>query len=465
MSLIDMQLPTALLQTADGLLACIAQTILIIASSRFVATVIPFAIVVLYFLQRFYLRTSRQIRLLDLESKSPLYTHFLETLSGLHTIRAFHWQSAWDQRSRDLLDRSQQPVYLLYCMQRWLELALDGMVAVCAIIIITLAIQLSESSPSAAGALGVALVNLLNLSNMLSYLIRAWTEMETSIGAVLRVRDFETSTPSENDGPGEVQEPPVDWPQQGAIKFHNVSATYDIPTSPTMQYTNSNLALKDITLSIPPGSHVGICGRTGSGKSSLLLTMFQMIEVTGGSIMIDGIDVCTIPRSTLRERILCVPQSPELFPGLLKENMDPFGYFSDDTILRVLNLVGLWAVVEARGGLLADASIPFSAGERQLLALACALLRRETLRMQAGILVLDEFSASVDVETESKIMGVVSEQFSGWSVLSVAHRLRTIQDCNMVVVMDAGRIVEVGRPSSLQTVHFHGDPSYQSIGR
>jgi ATP-binding cassette subfamily C (CFTR/MRP) protein 1 len=197
MALIDMQLPMALLQTADGFMVCIAQTILITTSSKFVAAFIPAALIVLYLLQRFYLRTSRQIRLLDLEGKSPMYTHFLETLSGLTTLRAFNWQSAWDEDSRELLDRSQRPVYMLYCIQRWLGLALDSMVAVCAILIITLATQLNQSASSSGGALGVALVNLLTLSNMVSYLIRAWTDLETSIGAVLRVREFESSTPSE----------------------------------------------------------------------------------------------------------------------------------------------------------------------------------------------------------------------------------------------------------------------------
>jgi ATP-binding cassette subfamily C (CFTR/MRP) protein 1 len=204
-----------------------------------------------------------------------MYTHFLETLSGLSTLRAFDWELAWDERSRELLDRSQRPVYMLYCIQRWLGLALDSMAAVCAISIITLATQLNQSASSSGGALGVALVNLLILSNMLSYLIRAWTDLETSIGAVLRVREFESSTPSEIV-PSESQElPDSDWPQYGAIKFQNVDASYSIP-SVSSEVTDRSLpspVLKDITLSIPQGSHVGICGRTGSGKSSLLLTL------------------------------------------------------------------------------------------------------------------------------------------------------------------------------------------------
>lgn len=453
MSLIDMQLPTALLQTADGFMFCIAQTILITTSSKFVATLIPAAIVVLYLIQRFYLRTSRQIRLLDLETKSPMYTHFLETLSGLHTIRAFNWQSTWDETSRELLDRSQRPVYLLYCIQRWLGLALDGMVAISAIVIITLATQLNQSASSVGGALGVALVNLLNLSNMLSYLIRAWTELETSIGAVLRVRDFESSTRSENNASNDLNEPPTDWPHQGAIEFRNVDATYDISTPTSAPRAAPDLVLKSIALSVPASSHIGICGRTGSGKSSLLLTLFQMVEITAGNITIDGIDISSIPRSTLRERILCIPQSPELFPGSVRENLDPLGQCEDENIIGVLEAVGLWNVIKARGGLSTEGSTPLSAGERQIFALAYALLRRQSLRRTGGILVLDEFSASVDVETERKILDIVKETFKGWTVLSVAHRLETIKDCDLVVVMNAGRIEEVGEPEVLETVH------------
>ena len=181
-----------------------------------------------------------------------------------------------------------------------------------------------------------------------------------------------------------------------------------------------------------------------------------MIEVTSGSITIDGIDIGSIPRSTLCERILCVPQSPELFPGSIRENLDPFSKCTDEEIIGVLQTVGLWTVIETRGGLSADASTPLSAGERQVFALAFAPLRRKSLQKEGGILVLDEFSASVDVETERKIMGVVREHFHGWTVLSVSHRLDTIKDCDLVVVMGAGKVIEVGEPGSLRSVNFEG---------
>jgi ATP-binding cassette subfamily C (CFTR/MRP) protein 1 len=419
MTLIDMQLPMALLQTADGFMICIAQTILITTSSKFVAAFIPAAFIVFYLLQRFYLRTSRQIRLLDLEAKSPMYTHFLETLSSLTTLRAFNWQSAWPERSRELLDRSQRPVYMLYCIQRWLGLALDSMVAVCAILIITLATQLNQNASSSGGALGVALVNLLTLKNMLSYLIRAWTDLETSIGAVLRVREFESSTPSEIVANESQDLPDGDWPQYGAIKVQNVNASYSIPSvsSDVTDRSLSSPVLKDITLSIPPGSHVGICGRTGNGKSSLLLTLFHLMEITSGILSIDDVEIRNLNRNTLRSRLTAVPQSPELFPGTLCSNLDPTSRFSDDAIIAELKRVELWKLMQSRRGLGTEADqTPLSHGERQLFALACTLLRRQTVRQSAGtggILVLDEVSASVDVDTELRISRIVQEQVAG----------------------------------------------------
>jgi ATP-binding cassette subfamily C (CFTR/MRP) protein 1 len=180
MTLIDAQLPSAILQTSDGILVCIAELILIAIVSKYMAILAPFLMVFLYFLQKFYLHTSRQMRLLDLEAKSPLYSNFLEIQNGVVTIRAFGWQKMWKQRNIELLDESQRPYYLLYCIQRWLNLVLDLVIAAFAVVIMTLATQLSRGVSG--GALGVAMVNILSFSSNLAYLITAWTQLETSIG-------------------------------------------------------------------------------------------------------------------------------------------------------------------------------------------------------------------------------------------------------------------------------------------
>jgi ATP-binding cassette subfamily C (CFTR/MRP) protein 1 len=223
MSLIDMELLIGIVDTFAGSFMAIAQAILIAIGAKYVGVIIPLIIGTLYILQSVYLKTSRQLRLLDLESKSPLYSHFTETLSGLTTIRAFGWQTQSALKNRKLLDISQKPYYLLYCIQRWLTLVLDLIIAGIAVILITFATQMRGTT--SAGTLGIALVNILQFNSTLSFLIRKWTQLETSIGAVARVKSFEANTLSEN-GPLEVNLPPSEWPTRAKVEFRDVTAAY-----------------------------------------------------------------------------------------------------------------------------------------------------------------------------------------------------------------------------------------------
>ena len=221
MQLVDQSLPSAAHGTIFAVMVVIAEAALISAGAGLVAVTIPPTVVMVWVLQKYYLRTSRQMRFLDLEAKSPLYTHFTETLSGLDTIRAFGWQKHFSEANLELLDTSQKPYYLLYCIQRWLNLVLDLMVAAVAVILVAIATQ--DRSLTSRGAIGVALNNVLGFNQVLSYLINSWTSLETSLGAVSRLRAFEQQTPDENR-PEEIHLPPVGWPQQGAIEFRNVSS-------------------------------------------------------------------------------------------------------------------------------------------------------------------------------------------------------------------------------------------------
>lgn len=237
MSLVCMQLPVALIDTLFNAGVCIVGGVLITMGSKWSLTIYPALIVVLYVLQRFYLRTSRQMRLLDLEAKAPLYSYFLETLHGIMTIKAFGWQSSSEAQNARLLDTSQRPFYLMYSIQRWLNLVLDLLVAGVATMIVALAIHLKDSS---AGALGVSLLNILTFSQDLTYLIRTWTDLETSLGAVARVKSFEAETPSEHTLQ-EKTNPPEQWPSQGIIEFRQVSASYRYaPPYPLISLTMTN---------------------------------------------------------------------------------------------------------------------------------------------------------------------------------------------------------------------------------
>jgi len=197
--------------------------VLIGVASSYAAIAFPVLLVAVYFIQKFYLRTSRQLRLLDLEAKSPLYSQFMESLSGLATIRAFGWQRALEERNRDLLDQSQKPLYLLFAVQRWLTLILDLIVAAVAVLLIVLVVTLrGKISP---GFVGVALLNVILFSQSIKMLLTFWTNLETHIGSIARIKSFTASTEMENLA-FETQIPPADWPQNGAIEFKDISAEY-----------------------------------------------------------------------------------------------------------------------------------------------------------------------------------------------------------------------------------------------
>lgn len=183
----------------------------------------PVILLGLYIVQKLYLRTSRQLRLMDIESKAPLYALFEESLSGLATIRAFGWQSSLSSKNDTLLDRSQRPFYLLFAVQRWLTLVLDLIVAAVAVLLIILVVQLRGTV--VAGSVGLALLNVIQFSQNIKLLVTFWTTLETQIGSVSRIRSFTETTMSENK-PGEDIPPPTNWPAQGSIEFDKVSATY-----------------------------------------------------------------------------------------------------------------------------------------------------------------------------------------------------------------------------------------------
>ncbi|KAI4279834.1 MAG: hypothetical protein L6R38_004935, partial [Xanthoria sp. 2 TBL-2021] len=372
LQLIDMDLPISALNFFTTFLLCVAQIILIGVSSVYAAVSFPVFIIVLYFIQKFYLRTSRQLRFLDLEAKSPLYSQFTEMMAGLMTVRAFGWQNALEKKNRFLLDRSQRPFYLLFAVQRWLQLVLDLLVAAVAVMLITLVVELRGFLSGA--YVGVALLNIILFSQHLKLVLQYWTMLEIHIGAVCRVRNFSATVATE-DGPNETKTPPTDWPAQGAVDFYSVGASYD----------GARNVLKDLTLSIQPGEKIGICGRTGSGKSSLIQAIFRMIELKPGSIVIDGVDISTIPRKEVRSRIIGLPQDVLLLSGTVRLNVDPYKQSSDAAIIGALQDVRLWSNIQEKGGLDVQVDdVNLSHGQKQLFCLAQALLR------PSSILILDE---------------------------------------------------------------------------
>ncbi|KAL9602458.1 MAG: hypothetical protein Q9179_002540 [Wetmoreana sp. 5 TL-2023] len=431
LQLIDMDLPIAALNFFTAFMLCVAQIILIGVASVYAAASFPVWIIVLYFIQKFYLRTSRQMRFLDLEAKAPLYTQFTEILAGLATVRAFGWQTALEKKNRFLLDRSQKPFYLLFAVQRWLQLVLDLLVAAVAVMLMILVVELRGFLSGA--YVGVALLNIILFSQHLKLVLQYWTMLETHIGAVSRVRNFSLTVASEN-GPKENASPPTDWPAHGAIDFYGVDASYD----------GARNVLKGLTLSIQAGEKIGICGRTGSGKSSLVMAIFRMIELKAGSITIDGVDISTIPRKEARSRIIGLPQDVFLLNGTVRLNVDPYQKASDQAIIGALQDVRLWSNIQEKGGLDAEVeAINLSHGQRQLFCLAQALLR------PSSILILDEATSSVDDLTDALIQRIIRQKFAKHTIIAVAHKLETIIDFDKVAVLHNGVLKEFENPHTL----------------
>ncbi|CAM1501751.1 Fc.00g037350.m01.CDS01 [Cosmosporella sp. VM-42] len=433
MTLIDQALPMAFVATLALTLRAITETAIIASGATYVGAVIPACFIALYFLQKYYLRTSRQMRYLDLETKSPLYTQFTETLAGLSTIRAFGWSSTFLHENHVRLDISQKPFYMMFCIQRWLQVVLDLFVAGLALVLVAFALNFSGATTK--GAIGLAMVNLIGFNQTLTFVIDQWTKLETSLGAIARLKWFMNNTPNENKEM-ERDTPSSDWPAQGLIELQNVTASYSDDTEPV---------LHNISLTIKPGQKVGICGRSGSGKSSLILTLLRLLEIRSGTMRIDNLDLSTLPRQAIRSHLTTLPQDPVKLSGTVRHNLDPQGAIqADEPLEAVLRKTSIWGIISARGGLDADMDeLGFSVGQQQLFCLARALLSR------SSVVLLDEATSSVDRQTDEEIRRVVRDEMQSRTVVEVAHRLGVVKECDIVVVMSEGKVVEVGAPEEL----------------
>ncbi|KAI2746619.1 hypothetical protein DTO013E5_183 [Penicillium roqueforti] len=442
MRLVDMILPRGFITTGFQLFTVLSQAAIALAALPYLAVALPFLVGMLVLVQRFYLRTSRQLRLLEIELKSPLYTHFIESLAGVVTIRAFSWTTASTSKMLYLLDRAQRPFYLLLCIQQWLGLVLKLMVTGMTLILLGAAIALrGQVSP---GLLGIALIGMMDLGEVLSYLIQNWTLLETSLGAIARIKDFSEDTPSEEQDAVYEQPPDAKWPSRGGISFVGADIAYESE--------NAEPVLHGICLDIRAGEKVGLCGRTGSGKSTLALSLLRLNEVVSGQVLIDGVDISTVPRSLIRHRISSLSQEAFLFPGTIRQNVDPLGIASDIDIIEALKCVEIWNALmsatnsDAHSGGLLDVILTdttLSEGQKQLFCLARALLKK------SNIFILDEPTSSLDAETDARVQKVIRQEFQSCTIIMVAHRVHTMLDFDRVVVLDSGRIIEEGHPSDL----------------
>ncbi|GAA5854514.1 hypothetical protein JCM9279_000825 [Rhodotorula babjevae] len=389
-------------------------------------------------IQTYYLATSRELKRLDATTKSPIFASFQETLSGVSTIRAYRQNARFTAENEAYVDRNQNALFPSLNCNRWLAVRLEflGAILIFSTAILAVATLVRYNTVNA-GLVGLMLSYALSTTQTLNWIVRSATEVETNIVSVERVQEY---TQLEPEAPLEVpaNKPSPDWPQQGVIRFEHVKARYR---------EDLDLVLRDVNFEIKAGEKVGVCGRTGAGKSSLTMVLYRIVEPEGGVISIDGVDVGKIGLHDLRSRLSIIPQDSQMFAGTLRQNLDPSGQATDAQMWAALEQCRLKEHVERMEGKL-DAQIDeggtnFSSGQRQLICLGRALLRR------SKILVLDEATAAVDVESDRDIQTVIRREFASCTIFVIAHRLNTIMDCDKILVMSAGEVAEFDSPANL----------------
>uniref|UniRef100_A0A8C4WSK5 ATP binding cassette subfamily C member 10 n=1 Tax=Gopherus evgoodei TaxID=1825980 RepID=A0A8C4WSK5_9SAUR len=391
---------------------------------------------VIYFsIQRYYRRTSRELKRLYSLTLSPIYTHFSETLTGLSIIRATRATDRFEAENQLQLEQNQRCLFASNTAMQWLDIRLQMIGVAVVTAIAGIAIIQHQRQLGNPGLVGLALSYALSVTNLLSGLISSFTQTETMMVSVERAEEYSTDIHIE---PQEqlVQVAP-DWPSRGHVEFQQVVLTYR-PGLPN--------ALDGVTFTIYPGEKVGIVGRTGSGKSTIFLALFRMVELRGGRILLDNVDSRSVGLESLRSKLAIIPQDPFLFSGTIRENLDPLGQHTDSDLYQVLEQCHLQAVITQMGGLdceLGERGKSLSVGQRQLVCLARALLT------QAKVLCIDEATASVDQKTDQLLQQTIRQRFADKTVLTIAHRLNTILDSDRVLVMHAGKVAELDSPAVL----------------
>ncbi|XP_071568158.1 multidrug resistance-associated protein 1 isoform X5 [Temnothorax nylanderi] len=417
-------------------LASVIATLVVISYSTpiFVVVILPIG-AIYYFIQRFYVATSRQLKRLESVSRSPIYSHFSESVTGAQIIRAYGVQEQFIHESENKVDFNQVCYFPSIIANRWLAVRLE-MVGNLIIFFAALFAVLSRNTMSS-GLVGLSVSYALQITQTLNWLVRMTSDVETNIVAVERIKEY-GETALEAPWKNTEYTPPKEWPKHGRVDFKNFKVRYR---------QGLDLVLNGLTFSVLGGEKIGIVGRTGAGKSSLTLSLFRIIEAAHGKILIDDIDISKLGLHDLRSRLTIIPQDPVLFSGTLRMNLDPFDCHSDEEIWRALEHAHLKLFIENLPNALlhevSEGGENLSVGQRQLICLARALLRK------TKVLILDEATAAVDLETDDLIQTTIRQEFKDCTVLTIAHRLNTILDSDRVIVLDNGLIVEYDSPEVL----------------
>ncbi|KAF9968069.1 hypothetical protein BGZ70_006870 [Mortierella alpina] len=452
MALVDELLPYVFYDTITIAIMLSGSVVTVCIVNPWIIISIPFILSAFAGLRYLYMKSSRQVKRIDSQSRSPVYSHLTETLDGLVSVRAFRRSGQFMDEHIKTQEDNGRAFFTYLAMARWLGYRLD-VVSALFLGITAIACVAARDTQQAAKA-GLALSSVIGVCGQLQWAVRMSVEAAILMVSVERMMEYSQVKPEESDrrrfNPDGSSVVPNGWPMEAKVTFTDMSLTYPRGDGPV---------LKNITLDFKAGEKIGIVGRTGAGKSSLIGALFRLVETdTGtpphrGGISIDGIDISQIGMHDLREKMAIIPQEPFLFRGTLRFNLDPTSQHQDADIWAALEAAELKRMVEGlEGGLDAvvdDNGKNFSIGERQLLSLARAVLRRST------IVVMDEATANVDLQSDRMIQKAIHSQFRGATVFTIAHRLNTvIGDYDRILVLDQGQVMEIGEPWELLNEDF-----------
>jgi ABC-type multidrug transport system fused ATPase/permease subunit len=405
---------------------------------RMLYLVVPL-VVIYFFILKYYQRSNIEFKRFESNNRSPLYAHISETLVGVSTVKAFGVVDEFVQKQRRLMNVSNAPTFLRLFAQVWVSLRLELLGSTLTVTLALLGVSAADSSSLENAALiGLSLTYAIGFAGLLNLLLFSTSQLENEFNSIERLSVYCDELPQESDEVKDI-DPKEQWPQTGAISFENVNLSY--PSRPDV------LILKDLSFSVRPGEKVGIIGRTGSGKSTLMTALYRLVELVGGKIEIDRIDIASMGLKTLRKNIEIIPQEPVLFSGTIRENLDVESLYEDVDVWDVLERIGLKEFVSSLSEKLQSPVLEngenLSVGQRQLICLGRAILSKPK------ILIMDEATASVDTDADALIQQSIKTHFKDSTVLSIAHRLNTIADFDRVLVLQDGVKMEFDTPHAL----------------
>jgi ABC-type multidrug transport system fused ATPase/permease subunit len=436
LDLVDFRLPFLLQQYLTLGLRTIG-VLVVVAFTSYYTVIACVAILVFYYaVTNYYRHTSIELQRLESLARSPIFAHFIETLQGLSSVRAYGQEAQFLEKNNRLLNKNIQAMYTRFYSASWLQMRLGMLGALVSLIVMLIAIFANIPS----GLVALTLTYAISMTGLLAQLSRQATDTEVNMNGVERTLEYHT-LPEEAPHvvPAVEKALPEGWPLTGRVKFSNVTMRYRPGLDPV---------LHNLTLEINDREKVAIVGRTASGKSSMLNVLLRIVEVDDGSkVEIDGVDCRTVGLRRLRQSMAIIPQDPVLFTNTVRYNIDPFNEHTDAELWDALRLANLADYVRTlEGGLehaVQEGGENFSVGQRQLLCVARALVRKPK------ILLLDEASAGIDMKTDELLQSMIRNVFENSTIITIAHRLNTIIDYDRVIVLDHGNLVEYEEPGKL----------------